>query len=295
MANLRQLITNFYQTRFYETYDVAGNNLCRPALDALKEALPPEKYFGYKQLDQATQTLIALISEEEPRDAEPEDEEFLSHYEKLADNPQIPPVYRTAMYDLLLTGHDKYIHSNKQYLELLRKKIKLIDKGDNDTLRRVSFQAAQHTRGVSITLKKSLYEQICRKITDTRNFPFMEPLEELKKAEKEQIKQQKIQEARRSYAQLEEKLNTKDISTEERIRLLMQQEAILNDCKFSRSSTFDAKAEIFGHLQELHFDSLDHEAVEYYGLEKKRYQHLARTARKYYRAKISANYTGKSR
>ncbi len=273
MAAKKILITDYLKHRFFERYDVKGHDLSAIALRKLKNNLSKEEFEPYQQLDSATNKIIDLISEDEERDGTPADEKIIDDYEKMADNKNLPRAVRIKMYDLVLTGHEKYIEGNTLYLNVMDKKISLLNKNHISDLKHAAMLVKQHSFGVLYSLKHKLLSAVRRKLSDN-DYPNMQEGLELKKQSTQNKKQQRIASARNKIAAIEKALK-KNISPDERAELLLQKAETLSNCGFGRLKTCREKADIYNELQYLSAASRDFEAADFYAREEAHQENVA--------------------
>lgn len=262
MAAKKTLIADYLKHRFFERYDVKGHDLSAIALRKLKNNLSKEEFEPYQQLDSATNKIIDLISEDEERDGTSADEKIIDDYEKMADNKNLPRAVRIKMYDLVLTGHEKYIEGNTLYLNVMDKKISLLNKNHISDLKHAAMLVKQHSFGVLYSLKHKLLSAVRHKLSDN-DYPNMQEGLELKKQSTQNKKQQRIASARQKIAAIEKALK-KNISPDERAELLLQKAETLSNCGFGRLKTCREKADIYNELQYLSAVNRDFEAADFY-------------------------------
>lgn len=265
MAAKKTLIADYLKHRFFERYDVKGHDLSAIALRKLKNNLSEEEFKPYQQLDTATNGIIELISEDEDRDGTESDKKQIDDYEQLADNKNLPRAVRIKMYDLVLIGHEKYIEGNTLYLNVIDKKISLLNKNHISDLKHAAILIKQHSFGVLYSLKHRLLSAVKHKLSDN-DYPDRQEGIELKKQSAEEKKQQRINSARQKVATIEEKLK-KDISPDERIELLQQKLETLSKCGYGRLRTCRLKADICDELEYLSFVAGNSDAAEFYAQE----------------------------
>lgn len=273
MAAKKTLIADYLKHRFFERYDVKGHDLSAIALRKLRNNLPKEEFEPFQQLDSATNKIIDLISEDEERDGTPADEEIINSYEKMADNKNLPRAVRIKMYDLVLTGHEKYIEGNTLYLNVMDKKISLLNKNHISDLKHAAMLIKQHSFGVLYSLKHKLLLAVRHKLSDN-DYPNMQEGLELKKQSTQNKKQQRIASARQKIAAIEKALK-KNISPDERAELLLQKAETLSNCGFGRLKTCRAKADIYNELQYLSAANRDFEAADFYAREEAHQENVA--------------------
>lgn len=273
MAAKKTLIADYLKHRFFERYDVKGHDLSAIALRKLKNNLSKEEFEPYQQLDSATNKIIDLISEDEERDGTPADEKIIDDYEKMADNKNLPRAVRIKMYDLVLTGHEKYIEGNTLYLNVMDKKISLLNKNHISDLKHAAMLVKQHSFGVLYSLKHKLLSAVRRKLSDN-DYPNMQEGLELKKQSTQNKKQQRIASARNKIAAIEKALK-KNISPDERAELLLQKAETLSNCGFGRLKTCREKADIYNELQYLSAANRDFEAADFYAREEAHQENVA--------------------
>ena len=273
MAAKKTLIADYLKHRFFERYDVKGHDLSAIALRKLKNNLSKEEFEPYQQLDSATNKIIDLISEDEERDGTPTDEKIINDYEKMADNKNLPRAVRIKMYDLVLTGHEKYIEGNTLYLNVMDKKISLLNKNHISDLKHAAMLVKQHSFGVLYSLKHKLLSAVRHKLSDN-DYPNMQEGLELKKQSTQNKKQQRIASARNKIAAIEKALK-KNISPDERAELLLQKAETLSNCGFGRLKTCREKADIYNELQYLSAANRDFEAADFYAREEAHQENVA--------------------
>lgn len=273
MAAKKTLIADYLKHRFFERYDVKGHDLSAIALRKLKNNLSKEEFEPYQQLDSATNKIIDLISEDEERDGTPADEKIINDYEKRADNKNLPRAVRIKMYDLVLTGHEKYIEGNTLYLNIMDKKISLLNKNHISDLKHAAMLVKQHSFGVLYSLKHKLLSAVRHKLSDN-DYPNMQEGLELKKQSTQNKKQQRIASARQKIAAIEKALK-KNISPDERAELLLQKAETLSNCGFGRLKTCREKADIYNELQYLSAANRDFEAADFYAREEAHQENVA--------------------
>lgn len=273
MAAKKTLITDYLKHRFFERYDVKGHDLSAIALRKLKNNLSKEEFEPYQQLDSATNKIIDLISEDEERDGTSADEKIINDYEKMADNKNLPRAVRIKMYDLVLTGHEKYIEGNTLYLNVMDKKISLLNKNHISDLKHAAMLVKQHSFGVLYSLKHKLLSAVRHKLSDN-DYPNMQEGLELKKQSTQNKKQQRIASARQKIAAIEKTLK-KNISPDERAELLLQKAETLSNCGFGRLKTCREKADIYNELQYLSAANRDFEAADFYAREEAHQENVA--------------------
>ena len=273
MAAKKTLIADYLKHRFFERYDVKGHDLSAIALRKLKNNLPKEEFEPFQQLDSATNKIIDLISEDEERDGTPADEEIINSYEKMADNKNLPRAVRIKMYDLVLTGHEKYIEGNTLYLNVMDKKISLLNKNHISDLKHAAMLVKQHSFGVLYSLKHKLLSAVRHKLSDN-DYPNMQEGLELKKQSTQNKKQQRIASARQKIAAIEKALK-KNISPDERAELLLQKAETLSNCGFGRLKTCRERADIYNELQYLSAANRDFEAADFYAREEAHQENVA--------------------
>ena len=273
MAAKKTLIADYLKHRFFERYDVKGHDLSAIALRKLKNNLSKEEFEPYQQLDSATNKIIDLISEDEERDGTSADEKIIDDYEKMADNKNLPRAVRIKMYDLVLTGHEKYIEGNTLYLNVMDKKISLLNKNHISDLKHAAMLVKQHSFGVLYSLKHKLLSAVRHKLSDN-DYPNMQEGLELKKQSTQNKKQQRIASARQKIAAIEKALK-KNISPDERAELLLQKAETLSNCGFGRLKTCREKADIYNELQYLSAANRDFEAADFYAREEAHQENVA--------------------
>lgn len=273
MAAKKTLIADYLKHRFFERYDVKGHDLSAIALRKLRNNLPKEEFKPFQQLDSATNKIIDLISEDEERDGTTADEKIINDYEKMADNKNLPRAVRIKMYDLVLTGHEKYIEGNTLYLNVMDKKISLLNKNHISDLKHAAMLVKQHSFGVLYSLKHKLLSAVRHKLSDN-DYPNMQEGLELKKQSTQNKKQQRIASARQKIAAIEKALK-KNISPDERAELLLQKAETLSNCGFGRLKTCRAKADIYNELQYLSAANRDFEAADFYAREEAHQENVA--------------------
>ena len=273
MAAKKTLIADYLKHRFFERYDVKGHDLSAIALRKLKNNLSKEEFEPYQQLDSATNKIIDLISEDEERDGTSADEKIINDYEKMADNKNLPRAVRIKMYDLVLTGHEKYIEGNTLYLNVMDKKISLLNKNHISDLKHAAMLVKQHSFGVLYSLKHKLLSAVRHKLSDN-DYPNMQEGLELKKQSTQNKKQQRIASARQKIAAIEKALK-KNISPDERAELLLQKAETLSNCGFGRLRTCREKADIYNELQYLSAVNRDFEAADFYAREEAHQENVA--------------------
>lgn len=273
MAAKKTLIADYLKHRFFERYDVKGHDLSAIALRKLKNNLSKEEFEPYQQLDSATNKIIDLISEDEERDGTSADEKIINDYEKMADNKNLPRAVRIKMYDLVLTGHEKYIEGNTLYLNVMDKKISLLNKNHISDLKHAAMLVKQHSFGVLYSLKHKLLSAVRHKLSDN-DYPNMQEGLELKKQSTQNKKQQRIASARQKIAAIEKALK-KNISPDERAELLLQKAENLSNCGFGRLKTCREKADIYNELQYLSAANRDFEAADFYAREEAHQENVA--------------------
>lgn len=187
MAAKKTLIADYLKHRFFERYDVKGHDLSAIALRKLKNNLSEEEFKPYQQLDTATNGIIELISEDEDRDGTESDKKQIDDYEQLADNKNLPRAVRIKMYDLVLIGHEKYIEGNTLYLNVIDKKISLLNKNHISDLKHAAILIKQHSFGVLYSLKHRLLSAVKHKLSDN-DYPDRQEGIELKKQSAEEKK-----------------------------------------------------------------------------------------------------------
>ena len=265
MAAKKTLIADYLKHRFFERYDVKGHDLSAIALRKLKNNLSKEEFGPYQQLDSATNKIIDLISEDEERDGTSADEKIINDYEKMADNKNLPRAVRIKMYDLVLTGHEKYIEGNTLYLNVMDKKISLLNKNHISDLKHAAMLIKQHSFGVLYSLKHKLLSAVRHKLSDN-DYPDRQEGEELKKQSAEEKKQQRIAAARRKIAAIDKRLK-ESLAPEDRAELLQQRLESISSCGFGRLRTCRERADIYNELEYLSAARNDFEAADFYARE----------------------------
>ena len=191
----------------------------------------------------------------------------------MADNKNLPRAVRIKMYDLVLTGHEKYIEGNTLYLNVMDKKISLLNKNHISDLKHAAMLVKQHSFGVLYSLKHKLLSAVRHKLSDN-DYPNMQEGLELKKQSTQNKKQQRIASARQKIAAIEKALK-KNISPDERAELLLQKAETLSNCGFGRLKTCRAKADIYNELQYLSAANRDFEAADFYAREEAHQENVA--------------------
>lgn len=265
MAAKKTLIADYLKHRFFERYDVKGHDLSAIALRKLKNNLSEEEFKPYQQLDTATNGIIELISEDEDRDGTESDKKQIDYYEQLADNKNLPRAVRIKMYDLVLIGHEKYIEGNTLYLNVIDKKISLLNKNHISDLKHAAILIKQHSFGVLYSLKHRLLSAVKHKLSDN-DYPDRQEGIELKKQSAEEKKQQRIAAARQKITAIDEKLK-ESLAPEDRAELLQQRLESIKRCGFGRLRTCREKADIYEELGYLSAVKQDFEAVDFYSNE----------------------------
>lgn len=265
MAAKKTLIADYLKHRFFERYDVKGHDLSAIALRKLKNNLSEEEFKPYQQLDTATNGIIELISEDEDRDGTESDKKQIDYYEQLADNKNLPRAVRIKMYDLVLIGHEKYIEGNTLYLNVIDKKISLLNKNHISDLKHAAILIKQHSFGVLYSLKHRLLSAVKHKLSDN-DYPDRQEGIELKKQSAEEKKQQRIAAARQEITAIDEKLK-ESLAPEDRAELLQQRLESIKRCGFGRLRTCREKADIYEELGYLSAVKQDFEAVDFYANE----------------------------
>ncbi|MDO4161649.1 MAG: hypothetical protein Q4D80_01415 [Pseudomonadota bacterium] len=286
MTISKNLIAAYLSHRFFNTYDAAGNDLAQKALQKLEQKLPPAEFEKYKQLDTATRKIINLISEEDEHENKPVAEKCIKDYEKLADDEHLPKKIRIKMYDLVLIGHEKYLEGNSSFLNILNKKLNLLDKSYISDLKHTAILIKQHADCLVPALPQQMLRLVCRKLS-AENYPYPAETEKIKKDDIEEKKQQQKTLARQKLKEVEKKL-AGNISPDERIELLQQKFDILPKCGFGRLKTCQAKVRVCQNLQ-YHAELLNYpEKVEFYSREEEHQMKLAENIIKYMRLRQKA-------
>lgn len=247
MATKKDLIANYLKHRFFEQYDVDGHDLTIKPLKLLENNLSPEEFRKYKSLDQATRNITSLLSEDEEREGTPADEKQINDYEKLADSTKLPRAVRIKMYDMVLIGHEKYIPRNTAYLNVLSKKISLLDKSYVADLKHAVMLIKQHNSCLSSELPKNLLLKVQHKLSD-KYYPDQQELADLKRKDAQEKNQHKLELSRKKLADLEKKI-AENPEPEEHFKLLQQKLDLVSKCGLGRLNTCRTKVKICQELQ----------------------------------------------
>lgn len=262
MASKKTLIANYLKHRFFERFDTAGNNLSVLALQKLKDNLSETEFEPYKNFDTATTALVDLISEDEERTGTPADKKIITDYEKLADDKNLPRATRIKMYDLVLISHEKYIDNNTLFLNVMDKKLSLLNKNHISDLKHAAMLIKQHSFGVLYSLKHKLLSNVRRKLSDN-DYPDKQEGEELKRLSNEEKKQHRIDLARQKVLSIDEKLK-QNLEPEERAELLQQRLDNISRCGFGRLRTCREKADIFEELKYVALQNQKFDDADFY-------------------------------
>lgn len=281
MPSEKSLIANYFNRRFFERFDVAGNDLSVPALQKLKENLSEAEFAPYQKLDAATTALVNLISEDEERDGTPADEKLIADYEKLADDKSLPRKVRAEMYSLVLIGREKFVYNNTAYLNTLDKRLSLLNKKHVSDLKHAAMLIKQHSFGVLYSLKHKLLSAVRNKLSDN-DYPDKKEGAELKKMSAEEKKKQRILSARQKVADIDKRLK-ESLPPDERAELLQQKLDTLGSCGLGRLKTCRAKSEVCQELEYLSIAGNDTEAAEFYSREQERQSEVEKNIFKYIR------------
>lgn len=262
MASKKTLISDYLKHRFFEQYDVKGHDLSAIALRKLKNNLPEDEFEPFQKLDSATNRIIEIISEDEERDGTAADEKIINDYEKLADDKNLPRAVRIKMYDLVLIGHEKYIDNNTLFLNVMDKKLSLLNKNHISDLKHAAMLIKQHSFGVLYSLKHKLLSNVRRKLSDN-DYPDKQEGEELKRLSNEEKKQHRIDLARQKVSSIDEKLK-QNLEPEERAELLQQRLDNISRCGFGRLRTCREKADIFEELKYVALQNQKFDDADFY-------------------------------
>lgn len=281
MSSQKSLIAGYLKHRFFERFDVKGHDLSAIALRKLRNNLPEDKFQFFQQLDSATNSIIEIISEDTERDGTPNDEKIINDYEKLADDKNLPRAVRIQMYDLVLTGHEKYIEGNTLYLNVLNKKLSLLNKNHISDLKHAAMLIKQHSFGVLYSLKHKLLSAVRKKLSDN-DYPNPKESAMLKSMSVEEKKQHRIALARQKVADIDQRLN-KSLPPDEKIELLLQKLNALSNCGLGRLKTCRAKYAVYQELEYLSIVNHDMEAADFYAHEQTHQDEVVNNIFKYVR------------
>ena len=273
MTAKKTLIADYLKHRFFEQYDVKGHDLSAIALRKLRNNLTEDEFKPFQQLDSATNNIIELISEDEERDGTPADEKIINGYEDLADNKNLPRAVRIKMYDLVLTGHEKYIEGNTLYLNVLDKKLSLLNKNHISDLKHAAMLIKQHSFGVLYSLKHKLLSNVRRKLSDN-DYPDKQEGAELKRLSDEEKRQHRIELARQKVSSIDEKLK-ESLAPEDRAELLQQRLESINRCGLGRLRTCREKADIYEELKYIAAQKQNFDAADFYAREESHQEDVA--------------------
>lgn len=277
MTQIQPLINSYLEARFKKTFDIDGNDLSRPALQKLEEVLPKTEYFTYKQLDSATRQIIDVISADPENISEEEVEQTLNNYAKLAENENLPDKYRVSMYDLLLSGHDKHLRNDRQYLELLNRQAQLMSRQETH-LAQLVMQARIHSHNAPIETLYETYKILRKKHTDLTYFPRMEEILDYAQQQKKYSRQQKklLNEntAQKNLSQLLKEAKNPELSDREKILHLQNAEEQLQKSGLSRNCKYDVRIYICSELKNIYEQAGDEEGVKFYAEKIARCKHL---------------------
>lgn len=250
MAGEKSLISNYFKHLFTERYDCQGRDLSALAFRKLEKGLSQENLPYFQKFNTQTNQIISILSEEQDREGTIEDEQIITEYEKLADNPRLPVSVRAKMYDLILTGREKYIDSDSAYLNTLYKKISILDSSYASDLKEASMLLNIHSAYADYNLKHKLSQLIKQKAAKAPIVSPQEQKRERNKAYNTAKKQHRIAAARQKIADLDERLKS-SLSPEERSDLLLQKIDALGKNGEGRLKTYRAKVKIYQELQNL--------------------------------------------
>lgn len=281
MPSKKSLISNYFKHRFFERYDIAGNDLSVLALQKLKENLSETEFEPYQNLDTATNALVDLISEDEERDGTPADEKVITDYEKLADDKSLSRNVRAEMYNLVLIGREKFMYSNTAYLNTMNKRLSLLNKNNISDLRHAAMLIKQHSFGVLYSLKHRLLSVVRNKLSEN-DYPDKQEGAVLKKMSAEEKKQHRISLARQKVADIDKRLK-ENLSPDERTELLQQKLDMLGNCGLGRLKTCRAKSSVYQELEYLSVVGNDFEAADFYAREQKNQSNVENNIFKYIR------------
>ena len=250
MTSEKSLISNYFKHLFTERYDCQGCNLSVAAFEKLEKGLSGEKLTFFRKFHTETNQIIAILSEEEDREGTASDEKIITEYEKLADNPLLPISVRAKMYDLVLTGREKYVAGDSAYLNTLYKKISILDSSYASDLKEASMLLNRHSAYTDYNMKHKLSQLIKQKAATTPAVSLQERKQEKNKAYNAAKKQHRIAAARQKIADLDERLKA-TLSPEERSDLLLQKIDALGKNGEGRLKTYRAKVKIYQELQNI--------------------------------------------
>lgn len=281
MSSKKTLIADYLKHRFFEQYDVKGHDLSAIALRKLKNDLSEDEFEPFQKLDSATNRIIRIISEDEERDGTAADEKIINDYEKLADDKNLPRAVRIKMYDLVLIGHEKYIDSDTRFLNVMDKKLSLLNKNHVSDLKHAAMLIKQHSFGVPYSLKHKLLSNVRRKLSDN-DYPDPQEWEELKRQSNEEKKQRRIDLARQKVSSIDEKLK-QNLEPEERAELLQQRLEKISHCGLGRLKTCREKVNIFEELKYIALQNQKFDEVDFYDREKSHQEDVANNIFKHIR------------
>lgn len=263
MTGEKSLISNYFKHLFVERYDCEGHDLSVAAYKKLEKILPEEKKDFFKKFNTETNQIIDILSEED-REGTEQDEKIITEYEKLADTPELPVFVRAKMYDLVLTGREKYIEGTVGYLNTLYKKISILDSSYVSDLKEASLLLNLHSAYTNYNLKHKLSQLIKQKSTIIPTASAQEQKREKNKAYNTAKKKHRIDAARQKIADIDERLKS-PLSAEERTDLLLQKIDALGKNGEGRMKTYRAKVKIYQELQTIAYQQKKYEEAYNFG------------------------------
>ncbi len=169
-------INDFMHKLCRQRYDVNGNDLADECLQTLRDILPPSEFNEVLTFNNAVRSFEHLAMEEDVDIEDKKNIEAAQKYEALVDNAPIYPENKAALYDTLLGFIDINGGGNKRYMEVLRKKVDVIDKNQDAALNLAAKQAFLHNKGASREVYLNIMHRLFEKTENKFSFTFLSEL-----------------------------------------------------------------------------------------------------------------------
>lgn len=171
---------NMYVDAFIDTlcrnrYDVDGNDLAQMRLEDLKYAAP-QQYPEAKTFYDKVRYFEHLAMEEDIDINDEKNIKAANEYEKLVDNSAIQSENKAALYNTLLGFIDINGGSEQWYMNVLHKKINIIDNGRDFDLNLTAKQAFFHRHGATRSSYLNSMHLLYSKMQDKTKFTFLKEI-----------------------------------------------------------------------------------------------------------------------